>query len=527
MLPRQRRTRAVLAILALAAPAPVRRDRLIALLWPRRGPEQARASLRQALYELRVALRPLGAQTLACTRDDARLAAPGLRVDAKVAPAHRPDAEPTLPPLAEDLAGLEPAFDAWREAEHRRLCAAVPRPAIPITPPLPPAREPRLRLGILPLRLIGAPAGNRLADTLAAEIAVSLGRSRALAVRPSLDLPASWTGPSTPPDVVLDGVVQAAPAGVSVTLRLLDLRADGEMVWAQRYEHAGEGGAAFAAEIAATVAAQAELRLLLHEGIRPLPADPTAFHLLAAAIPAFARLQRGDFLVAGARLRQAVACAPDYAAAHAWLAWWHALLVGQGWADDTHAAVTEAEALATRAATLDPLDARALAIAGYVRSFLGHDPEDAGAFQDRALAVDPNLPLAWALSGLAHAFRGDHAEAIRRIGRAKLLSPFDPLEFFFESTLAVPHAMIGDYEHALLHARAALRLNPHYSSAHKGALVALGHLGRADAARPVAAMLRRLEPDFSVRRAVARSPLLRRDDRDRYAEGLRRAGLPD
>ena len=299
------------------------------------------------------------------------------------------------------------------------------------------------------------------------------------------------------------------------------------MVWAQRYEHAGEGGAGFAAEIAATVAAQAELRLLLREGIRPLPADPTAFHLVAAAIPAFARLECQDFLRAGACLRQAVACAPDYAAAHAWLAWWHALLVGQGWADDAEAAVTQAEALATRAVALDPLDARALAIAGYVRSFLGHDPEDAGALQERALALDPNLPLAWALSGLAHAFRGEHDEAIRRIGRAKFLSPFDPLEFFFEMLLSVPTAMRGNYEQTLVHARAALRLNPHLSSTYKGALVALGHLGRIEAARPLATALRRLEPDFSVRHAVARSPLLRRDDRDRYAEGLRRAGLSD
>ena len=438
-------------------------------------------------------------------------------------PVSGPEADRTLPPLTEDLAGLEPAFDAWREAEHERLCAAVPRPVLPLFR----WRERRLCLGILPLRGTGTPAGDRLADALAAEIAVSLGRSRTLSIRPALDWSAGWSGPIGPPDVVLDGAVHAAADHVSVTLRLLDLRADGEIVWAQRYEQAGEGVEDFAAEIAAAVAAQAELRLLVREGSRPLPADPAAFHLLAAAIPAFARLERQDFLRAGARLREAIACAPDYAAAHAWLAWWHALLVGQGWADDAEAAVAQADALATRAVVLDPLDARALAIAGYVRSFLGHDPEEAGAFQDRALALDPNLPLAWALSGLAHAFRGEHDEAIRRIGRAKLLSPFDPLEFFFDAALSVPHAMRDDYEQTLVHARGALRLNPHYSSAHKGALVALGHLGRGEAARAVAATLRRLEPGFSVRRAVARSPLLQRHDRDRYAEGLRRAGLPD
>lgn len=50
--PRARKTRALLAVLALAKSA-VPRSRLTELLWGDRGEEQAKASLRQALYELR------------------------------------------------------------------------------------------------------------------------------------------------------------------------------------------------------------------------------------------------------------------------------------------------------------------------------------------------------------------------------------------------------------------------------------------------------------------------------------------
>lgn len=50
--PRPRKTRALLALLALAK-GPVPRSRLIDLLWGDRGEEQGKASLRQALYELR------------------------------------------------------------------------------------------------------------------------------------------------------------------------------------------------------------------------------------------------------------------------------------------------------------------------------------------------------------------------------------------------------------------------------------------------------------------------------------------
>src|SRR4051794_9559707 len=50
--PKVRKTRALLALLALSK-GPVSRSRLIDLLWGDRGEEQAKASLRQALYELR------------------------------------------------------------------------------------------------------------------------------------------------------------------------------------------------------------------------------------------------------------------------------------------------------------------------------------------------------------------------------------------------------------------------------------------------------------------------------------------
>src|ERR1700730_7214046 len=52
MTPASRKTRALLGYLC-AVGKPVGRERLASLLWGDRGDEQARASLRQAIYELR------------------------------------------------------------------------------------------------------------------------------------------------------------------------------------------------------------------------------------------------------------------------------------------------------------------------------------------------------------------------------------------------------------------------------------------------------------------------------------------
>src|SRR4030095_1087527 len=54
--PLGRKVRALLACLALSPGKPWSREKLMALLWSDRGEEQARASLRQALAELRRAL---------------------------------------------------------------------------------------------------------------------------------------------------------------------------------------------------------------------------------------------------------------------------------------------------------------------------------------------------------------------------------------------------------------------------------------------------------------------------------------
>jgi len=59
VLPRTRKARAVLAVLALANPKPVLRLQLTSLLWSQRDTVQARGSLRQALHDLHDSLGPL------------------------------------------------------------------------------------------------------------------------------------------------------------------------------------------------------------------------------------------------------------------------------------------------------------------------------------------------------------------------------------------------------------------------------------------------------------------------------------
>src|SRR3984885_12336575 len=69
VLPAGRKTRALLAAIALSAPRPALRSRLAELLWSRRPEEQARASLRQEIHRLLDALSPAETDILMITRD--------------------------------------------------------------------------------------------------------------------------------------------------------------------------------------------------------------------------------------------------------------------------------------------------------------------------------------------------------------------------------------------------------------------------------------------------------------------------
>jgi tetratricopeptide (TPR) repeat protein len=122
---------------------------------------------------------------------------------------------------------------------------------------------------------------------------------------------------------------------------------------------------------------------------------------------------------------------------------------------------------------------------------------------------------------------GRHDEALRRIKQALRLSPSDPHVFFFDMALIMPHLMAGDYPNAIEVGRRAIELNPWFSSAYKGYLAALGHMNKRQDAVEVLRRLLDLEPGFSVEQAMLRSPLVLSEDIARYAEGLRRAGLPE
>lgn len=654
-LPRTRKTRALLALLVLAAPRPLLRSQITALLWSTREREQARASLRQCVHEAQVFLAQLNLAELKTGRQHLQIHSDQIWVDV-LALGRATSAQPEVLALLqggllEDLQGLDPAFDVWLAEQERRVRESATGVAAQVldqqTEPGAVISAARQLVGISPTheagwrRLIQAyldsderPAAQEAFDQCAralrdhADLTPSEGTRALLDTARSKSVPSQafaergdqdqGTGPhplaprngawlgvavfrATDPldeaaisvglaeeittalarfrwinliapgsiaalthepvgqterwrrlglDFLLDGTVQRSHVGaaggeqggrIRVTVRLLDMRGgerSGEVVWSQRFERAAEDLFSLQDDIAAETAAQVDPQLILHESRRltdladahqdDRTRDATAYELMLRAIPAIYRLVRPGYLEAGKLLAQAAGRAPDMAAIFSWWACWHAFLVGQSWAEDPELAMQRAGELAERAVSLDPGCARALAIAAYVRSFLLHkDIAETIALHERSLALNPNLPFAWAVSAVSLSYAGEHRTAVEHALQARRLSPFDPHGFFFDNTLMMPSLMLGDFETVAVAGQRALAMNPTMSSTCKGLLSALGHLGRVAEAADVKARLLRLEPHFTLAQASTRSALRRPADLAIYLSGLRKAGLPE
>ena len=94
-------------------------------------------------------------------------------------------------------------------------------------------------------------------------------------------------------------------------------------------------------------------------------------------------------------------------------------------------------------------DADVLWMAASTLLLLAGDPDVAASAIDRALMLNPNAALAWAVRGFVLSRRGQSDAAIEACERAMRLSPLDPLRRVFTMGIGLAHQVEGRDEEAL------------------------------------------------------------------------------
>jgi tetratricopeptide (TPR) repeat protein len=227
-------------------------------------------------------------------------------------------------------------------------------------------------------------------------------------------------------------------------------------------------------------------------------------------------------------LYRAIELNPDFASAYGQAARCYAQRRGGGWVASRDRDVAEASRLARRAIELGKNDAVALSTAGYALSEVVDEAEDGGAYVDRALALNPNLAIAWLFSGAVKVSQGDPDAAMPRLLHAMRLSPQDLHMSTMQAAMATAYLVAGRYEEACPWAQMAVRGRPHkqlFVSALSAACDALA--GRHEESRRMMAYVRETAPLLRLSNLKDFLSYHRPRDFDRWSEGLQKAGLPE
>lgn len=419
----------------------------------------------------------------------------------------------------------------WRaEIENRETPMAVT--AAPSLAAAQPDRRPSI--AVLPFASPDDQA--YFGDGITEEIIVSLAANRALPVI-ARSSTLRYRHSSLPPQQIaaelgvrylLSGMVRRADSRLRLVVELIDAPA-GRVIWSQRFDGADSDLFGFQSEIAARIAGAIDPRVTEAE-IQRVALVPTeslgAYDCLLRGLALQVTFDDADFAAAGDFFRRAVALDPGYAQAHAHLAWWHNLKVGEGRSQSISDDARCSEQLSMQAMALDGRDALVLAIAAHIQGFVKRRLEVAVDMFEQALAINPSCAFGWCRSATAAAFLGRGDEAQQRVRQAMRLSPFDQQGFTFLTTQGTASLVLGRYDEAVAWYSKARRANPRYRAAWRMLVAALALAGELDEARAQGAEFMRHDPAFGMA-DFASWYAMREPHLGIVLRGMRLAGLPD
>jgi adenylate cyclase len=207
----------------------------------------------------------------------------------------------------------------------------------------------------------------------------------------------------------------------------------------------------------------------------------------------------------------------------------HANRIGFGLTEDLAYRRSEIARLWQIVARVGHDDSVALGQAAWAVALVLRDLSSARQLIDRALELNPNLASAWTSSGWINVWQGHPDLAMEHLGRAERLDP-GAISLTASSLSAMAHACfyLGRHDEALALAERILRHNPGAHPALRIGAASAAFAGHSDTAHRLAVRLQIIDPGFCVSRlGKYLGPYQKSAFVEKYAEGLRLAGLPE
>ena len=402
-------------------------------------------------------------------------------------------------------------------------------PAQRVAPPLPDKPS----IAVLPFEnMTGDPRQEYFTDGFTEQIITSLSKIPALFV---ISRNSTFSYKGKPVKVqqvgeelgvryVLEGSVQKSSNRIRINVQLIDA-IPGQHVWAESYDRDLKDIFSLQDEVILKITSAMSVNLTAGEQAR-------AWAEGTKSLEAYLKLMQGrEYLRKGNResnalarrtAEEAIALDPKYAEAYALLGATHMndVYLGTSRPKDSIAKAIE---LTQKALAMNGSLAEARSRLGVLYSWSGRYDEGI-AEAERGVELDPNSGQANFLLAQVLRYAGKSKEAIPVIRKAMRLEPIPP--DIYVQNLALVYFQTGDCKEAIAACEKGLKRDPDHLSSRVIMAAVYGSCGRDKEARKEAAEVLRINPKFTVESFTRNLPYKNPSDRDRTAQGLRKAGLP-
>ncbi|MXN64334.1 hypothetical protein GR183_05415 [Stappia sp. GBMRC 2046] len=321
---------------------------------------------------------------------------------------------------------------------------------------------------------------------------------------------------------VVGGSIHRSQEKLRLNVQLTDAR-DGILMWSRRYETPIEDLFEVQDRITNAIAGSLAVGVGRIEQQRAFE-TPTealdAYDLVLRGRSLIRRVERKANFEARKLFRAAIEKDPNYADAHASLAWTQVADVWWGWSEWPANALEEAIKNADRALELDPRNILAMTARSEVL-FLQDRLTPSRAQCLRALEINPNDAQARATCGSVMVFSGDFEEGIRNL---ELSMRIDPDATSWNLTnLAVGYYLVERFEDAANLLGGGARGFDEDPAPHAVLAAANARLGRMEAAQREVEKALRLYPFFDA--AIFANNIGNEENSKKLLAGLRAAGF--
>ena len=325
---------------------------------------------------------------------------------------------------------------------------------------------------------------------------------------------------------VLEGSVQQSGDKIRITAQLIDALT-GRHLWAERYERNYKEIFALQDEITLKILNEMQVKLTDGERIRShikKTQNLEAFEKLMEGITYLRAFNIESNATARRLAEEAIALDPEHPSGYVLLAAVNIMDVWLGSSKSPRKSLSKATELLQKVIDLDENNDMAYSLLCHIYAMQRHFDKAVEAGQ-KAIELNPNSDSALVWLAMTLRWMGKPEEAIALHKRAMRLCPFPPSYYYMN--LGQAYRTADRCEEAIEEYKKALHLTPRNIFAFEGLSVCYGLLGQENESRAAAAEIMKLNPNFTIKFMMKRSPNKDRHLVERWADVLRKAGIPE